>query len=89
MQHPQNKNREEQDADKKQTKHELLLLSGHSTEDALMLMVNRILASRDRRMFTGVVLLDMSKAFDKVRHQQLVEDLFCVGVTGTALQWLM
>eukprot|EP00117_Sycon_ciliatum_P016430 scpid33098/ scgid15864/ Probable RNA-directed DNA polymerase from transposon X-element; Reverse transcriptase len=63
--------------------------TGHSTEDALVLMVNRILASRDRRMFTGVVLLDMSKAFDKVRHQQLVEDLFCVGVTGTALQWLM
>ena len=63
--------------------------TGYSTEDALVLMVNWILASRDRRMFTGVVLLDMSKAFDKIRHQQLVEDLFCVGVTGTALRWLM
>ena len=40
-------------------------------------------------MYTGVCLLDMSKAFDKVRHHQLSLDLFNVGVTATALRWFM
>eukprot|EP00117_Sycon_ciliatum_P006636 scpid62779/ scgid10094/ Probable RNA-directed DNA polymerase from transposon BS; Reverse transcriptase len=50
--------------------------SGHSTEDALALITNRILTARDKRMYTGVCLLDMSKAFDKVRHHQLILYLF-------------
>ena len=63
--------------------------SGHSTEDALALITNRILTARDKRMYTGVCLLDMSKAFDKVRHHQLILDLFNVGVTATALRWFI
>ena len=44
--------------------------AGHSTEDALVLMLNRILIARDKRLCTGICLLDMSKAFDKVRHER-------------------
>ena len=37
---------------------------------------------------TGLCTLDMSKAFDKVRHAQLIVDLFdVVGVCGSALTW--
>ena len=52
-------------------------------------ITNRILTARDKRMYTGVCLLDMSKAFDKVRHHQLILDLFNVGVTATALRWFI
>ena len=31
----------------------------------------------------------MSKAFDKVRHQLLINDLFCVGISKTALSWFI
>ena len=61
--------------------------AGHSTEDALVLMLNRILSARDKRLCTGICLLDMSKAFDKVRHERLLQDLFDIGITGTALKW--
>ena len=60
---------------------------GHSTEDALVLMSNRILTAKDQGLFTGVCLLDMSKAFDKVQHDKLLQDLHSVGVSGTALDW--
>ena len=63
--------------------------SGHSTEDALALITNRILTAQEKWMYSGVCLLDMSKTFDKVRHHQLILDLFNVGVTATALRWFM
>ena len=33
------------------------------------------------------VLVDMSKAFDKVRHQLMIQDLFALGVSSTVLRW--
>ena len=50
---------------------------------ALVLMLNRIIIARDKRLCTGICLLDMSKAFDKVRHERLLQDLFDIGITGT------
>ena len=43
--------------------------SGHSTEDALVYAVDRYLSARDDRLNTGIVFVDLSKAFDKVLHQ--------------------
>ena len=61
----------------------------HSTEDALTLAVDRYLEAADQQRHTGLVLVDMSKAFDKVKHQILVTDLFQLGITSTALSWFM
>ena len=33
--------------------------------------------------------LDLSKAFDKVIHERLIQDLFALGVTGRPLRWLI
>ena len=59
----------------------------HSTEDALVYASDRYLAARDKGLHTGVVLVDLSKAFDKVHHETLIADLFSMGVHGTALNW--
>lgn len=59
----------------------------HSTEDAVTLAVDRYLAAADNHLHTGVVFVDLSKAFDKVRHQHLINDLFNIGVTSSALTW--
>ena len=57
----------------------------HSTEDALTLAINRWTSVQDRRHRTGVVFLDMSKAFDSVLHHQLLKDLFAMGISHAAL----
>ena len=52
-----------------------------------MLAVNRWSTARCKREFTGTVFVDMSKAFDRVKHERLVTVLFSLGIAGTALEW--
>ena len=61
----------------------------HSTEDAVTLAVACFYDAADQKLHTGAVLTDMSKAFDKVRHQHLVNDLFSVGISKSALSWFI
>ena len=37
---------------------------------------------------TGLILLDFSKAFDKVNHLKLLYKLSCFGVKGNTLNWI-
>ena len=57
----------------------------HSTEDALVLAVNRWSLAPSRQEYTGVVFVDMSKAFDRVPHERLLTELFSLGISGTPL----
>ena len=43
--------------------------------------------AREKGLSTAVAFVDLSKAFDRVRHQQLLTSLFDIGVSGTALEW--
>ena len=61
----------------------------HCTEDAVTLAVDRFYEAADQKLHTGVVLTDMSKAFDEVRHQLLINDLFSVGISKRALSWFI
>ena len=56
-------------------------------EDALVFVTDTFVRARDAGQITGAVLVDMSKAFDKVRHQVLINDLFELGISGSALVW--
>lgn len=58
-----------------------------STEDAVTLAVNRWLMAKQERKYTGVIMVDMSKAFDRVRHSRLISILFSFGLCGPVLQW--
>ena len=58
-----------------------------SSEDAVTLAINRWLTAKTERKYTGVVMVDMWKAFDQVKHSRLIADLFSLGVSGLALQW--
>ena len=59
----------------------------HSCEDALTLAINRWNNDLDSGMKCGVVFADLSKAFDRVRHVELLQGLANVGIRGTALTW--
>ena len=61
----------------------------HSTETALLKIVNDILCAVDSRRCIILVLLDMSAAFDTVDHSVLLNRLQGrYAVTGHALKWL-
>ncbi len=60
----------------------------HSTESALLKVMNDVLLSIDSGSSAILILLDLSAAFDTIDHDILLNRLKCVvGVQGTALQW--
>ena len=61
---------------------------GHSTETALLKVVNNLLSALDEGTFSVLVLLDLSAAFDTVDHDILLHRLHHVfGIQDKALSW--
>lgn len=61
----------------------------HSTETALVRVLNDILITCDSGDITVHVLLDLTAAFDTIDHTILIDRLrHYAGVGGTALKWL-
>ncbi len=61
--------------------------SGHSTETALLSVVEDLRLARTASKSSLLILLDLSAAFDTVNHQILLSTLLRKGISGTALQW--
>lgn len=62
-------------------------LPHRSTTQLLAKIVNDWHIARDANRTTAVAFIDLSKAFDKVRHQMLLLSLHSAGIGGAALQW--
>uniref|UniRef100_A0A8D0A5Q8 Reverse transcriptase domain-containing protein n=1 Tax=Sander lucioperca TaxID=283035 RepID=A0A8D0A5Q8_SANLU len=60
----------------------------HSTETALLKVLNNLLTSADTGSLNILILLDLSAAFDTVSHNILLTRLKDLGIEGTALSWL-
>ena len=61
--------------------------ANQSSEDALAFIVNHLLLERDCGKATGLVFVDLSKAFDRVKHQALIDLLSGIGICDTVLKW--
>ncbi len=61
--------------------------SGHSTETALLSVVEDLKLARTASKSSLLILLDLSAAFDTVNHQILLSTLLRKGISGNALQW--
>ena len=59
----------------------------HSTETALVHYTDQLLKNMDEKRVSLVVLLDMSKAFDSIRHNKLLSKLQSLGMSDSALAW--
>ncbi len=61
--------------------------SGHSTETALLSVVEALRLARADSKSSLLILLDLFAAFDMINHQILLSTLLRKGISGTALQW--
>ena len=62
--------------------------SGHSTETALLRVLNDIRCAVDNGRVALVTLLDLSAAFDTIDHNILLSRLKKIGISSTPLKWL-
>ncbi len=61
--------------------------SKSSCEIALLKATDSWMTQVDAGMYVGALLIDLSKAFDSVPHQRLLNELASVGCDSKAIQW--
>lgn len=59
----------------------------HSTYSAVLNTSEDVLENVDEGLLTGMVMLDLKKAFDSIVHQILLDKLYFIGIRGTAHKW--
>ena len=61
---------------------------GRSTHDAILDLTGNILDRLERGQYTIGLFLDMSKAFDSLKHDTLLRKFEFYGIRGIALDWI-
>ena len=62
-------------------------LHSHSTETTLLCVTDDLLRAMDDKKVSVIVLHDMSKAFDSIRHDILLQKLHELGISCPSLDW--
>ena len=61
--------------------------SAHSTDTALTFLADKLRANMDEGLYTGMVLIDLQKAFDTVEYTILTTKLNAIGIDDSAGSW--
>jgi hypothetical protein len=59
----------------------------HSTETLNVAFTDALLEAMDKKQISIVVFIDLSKAFDSIKHDTLLEKISRLGVTPAAHEW--
>ena len=63
------------------------ILNPHSTDHAILQLVDQIHNNFEQNYFTLGVFIDLSKAFDTVDHNILLKEIEINGIVGKNLKW--
>ena len=72
---------------KRLTKHQHGNRRFHSTETLNTFLTDVYLDAMDKKTVTAVVLIDLSKAFDSLKHSLLLTKLHSLGLSKNVLEW--
>ena len=61
----------------------------HSTYMAILDVVDKISQKIDSKNYSMGIFIDLSKAFDTINHNILIDKLEYYGIRGVALQWFI
>ena len=61
--------------------------TNHSTDFALSFLNGKILKGFDKGYFTGMILIDLQKAFDTIDHKLLLEKMNVLGFSVNVISW--
>ena len=59
---------------------------GHSTQHCLLFMLEKLKRALDKGQVTGILLTDLSKAFDSISHELLIAKLYAYGFSIDSLK---
>ena len=59
----------------------------HSTDLCLSYLNDKILKGFDNGLFTGMILIDLQKAFDTIDHNIVLEKLKAIGFCDDTVNW--
>ena len=68
-------------------KHQYGFRRGRSTAQAVGQLNNFVLDAMDGQKVTGMLFLDISKAFDSINHKILLGKLEHIGLSSRSLRW--
>ena len=59
----------------------------HSTYTCLSYLTDKVKIGFEEGLLTGMVLIDLQKAFDTIDHSILLEKMSCLGFAGKTIAW--
>ena len=59
----------------------------HSTDFCLSFLCNKILTGFESGLSTGMILIDLQKAFDTIDHEILLKKMYCIGFSEHKIKW--
>ena len=59
----------------------------HSPDTCLSYLTDKVKIGFEERLLTGMVLIDLQKAFDTIDHSILLEKMSCLGFAGKTIAW--
>ena len=62
--------------------------TNHSSNLCLSFLTDKILKGFDERLLTGMIFIDLQKAFDTINHEILLKKLEAIGFSDKCMRWL-
>ena len=59
----------------------------HSTDTSLSYLTDKILTGFDSGLLTGMILIDLQKAFDTINHDILLRKMASLGFSNHSIMW--